>query len=65
MYCITVVIEIIMAVVYNILFTHVFIIIYSLQFFTSTLADGLSLEIEWEQVSSGLQDSSQYSGRLQ
>ena len=41
------------------------IIIYSLEFFTSALADGLSLEIEWQQVSSSLQDSSQYSGRLQ
>ena len=41
------------------------IIIYSLEFFTSALADGLSLEIEWPQVSSSLQDSSQYSGRFQ
>ena len=32
------------------------------EFFTSVLADGLSLEFEWQQVSSGLQDSSQYSG---
>ena len=42
----------------------IFIIIYSLEYFTSALADGLSLEIEWQQVSSSLQDSSQYSGRL-
>ena len=41
------------------------IIIYSLEFFTSALADGLSLEFEWHQVSSSLQDSSQYSGRSQ
>ena len=34
------------------------IIIYSLEFFTSALADGLSLESEWQQVSSSLQDSS-------
>ena len=34
-----------------------------LEFFTSVLADGLSLEFEWQQVSSSLQDSSQYSGR--
>ena len=36
-----------------------------LEFFTSVLADGFSLEFEWQQVSSGLQDSSRYSGRLQ
>ena len=33
--------------------------------FTSVLADGFSLEFEWQQVSSSLQDSSQYSGRPQ
>ena len=33
-----------------------------LKFFTSALADGLSLEFEWQQVSSSLQDSYQYSG---
>ena len=36
-----------------------------LEFFTSVLADGFSLEFEWQQVSSSLQDSSQYSGRPQ
>ena len=35
-----------------------------LEFFTSVLADSFSLEFEWQQVSSSLQDSSQYSGRL-
>ena len=30
-----------------------------------SLADGLSLELEWQQVSSSLQDSSQYSSRFQ
>ena len=35
------------------------------EFFISVLADGLSLEFEWQQVSSSLQDSSQYSGRSQ
>ena len=43
----------------------IIIIIYSLEFFTSALADGLSLEFECQQVSSSLQDSSQYSGRSQ
>ena len=43
----------------------IIIIIYLLEVFTSALADGLSLEIEWQQVSSSLQDFSQYSGRLQ
>ena len=36
-----------------------------LEFFTSVLADALSLEFEWQQVSSNLQDSSQYSDRSQ
>ena len=36
-----------------------------LEFFTSVLVDGFSLEFEWQQVSSSLQDSSQYSGRSQ
>ena len=40
-----------------------FIIIHSLELFTSALADGSSLESEWQQISSSLQDSSQYSGR--
>ena len=34
-----------------------------LEFLTSVLADGFSLEFEWQQVSSSLQNSSQYSGR--
>ena len=38
------------------------IIIYSLKFFTSALADGLSQEFVWKQVSSSFQDYSQYSG---
>ena len=32
-------------------------------FVISALADGLSLGFEWQQVSSSVQDSSQYSGR--
>ena len=40
----------------------IIIILYSLDFFTSVLAYGLSLKFEWQQVSSSLQDSSQYSG---
>ena len=35
------------------------------EFFTSVLADDFSLEFEWQQVSSSLQDSSQDSGRPQ
>ena len=38
------------------------IIIYSLESFTSVLADGLLMESKWQQVSSSLQDSSQYTG---
>ena len=44
---------------------YIIIIVYSLEFFTSVLADGLSLEFERQQVSSSLQDSSQYSSRSQ
>ena len=33
--------------------------------FLTVLADGFSLEFEWQQVFSSLQDSSQYSGRPQ
>ena len=36
-----------------------------LEFFRLALADGFSLEFEWQQVFSSLQDSSQYSGRSQ
>ena len=36
----------------------IIIIIYSLELFTSALADGFSLESEWQQVPSSLQDSS-------
>ena len=38
-----------------------FIILLFFEFFTA--ADGLSLEFEWQQVSSSLNDSPQYSGR--
>ena len=41
------------------------IIITPLDFFTSVLVDGFSLEFERQQVSSSHQDSSQYSGRSQ
>ena len=36
-----------------------------LKFFTSVWADGFSQEFEWQEICSGLQDSSQYSGRSQ
>ena len=42
----------------------IIIIIYSLKFFTSALVSGFSRELEWQQVSSSLQDSSQYFGRF-
>ena len=42
----------------------IIIIIYSLEFFTA-LADSLSLGFEWQEMSSSLPDSSQYSGRSQ
>ena len=36
-----------------------------LELFPSANADGLSLEFKWQQISSSLQDSSQYSGHSQ
>ena len=36
----------------------IIIIIHSLELFTSVIADGFSLESEWQQVTSSLQDSS-------
>ena len=44
-------------------FTLLSLLFTPLEFFPSVLADGFSLEFEWQQVSSSLQDSSQYSGR--
>ena len=46
---------------FNLFFLSVFyllLLFYLLEFFTSALADGFSLESEWQQVSSSLQDSS-------
>ena len=43
----------------------IIIIIIPLDYFTSALADGFSLEFESQQVSSSFQDSSQYSVRSQ
>ena len=43
----------------------IIIIIYSLEFFTSALADGFLQESEWQQVSSSPQDPSQFSSRSQ
>ena len=43
-------------------FLH-FIILIFWEFFTLVLADGFSLEFEWQQVFSSLQDSSQYYSR--
>ena len=42
----------------------IIIIIISCELFTPANADGLSLESEWQQVSSSLRNSSQYSGWL-
>ena len=42
------------------MYINIIIIIYSSEFFTSVLADGLSREFEWQQVPLSLQDSSQY-----
>ena len=44
---------------------NIFFFFTPIEFFTLALANGFSLEFEWQQVSSSLQDSSQYSGRSQ
>ena len=49
----------------KIFMSHKIIIIHSLELCISALADGFLLESELQQVSSSLQDSSQYSGRSQ
>ena len=41
------------------------ILIIIISFFTYVLVDGLLLESEWQQVSSSIQDLSQYFGRSQ
>ena len=51
--------HIIIIVIYSFRVFHISV---SWWFFTSVLADGFSLEFEWQQVSSSLQDSSQDSG---
>ena len=43
----------------------IIIILLLCEFFTPALANGFLFEFEWHQVSSSLQDSSQYSGRSQ
>ena len=49
-------------IITGIIVLFIIIIIIHWEFFTSALADGLSLGFEWQQVPSSLQDSSQYSG---
>ena len=39
------------------------LLFYTERFYTPVLADGFSPEFVWQQVSSSLQDSSQYSSR--
>ena len=39
------------------------LLLFPWKFFISTLADGLSLKFEWQQISSSLHDFSQYSGQ--
>ena len=56
---------IIIITIINIIIIIIIIIITLWEFFTSALADGLSLKFEWQQVFSSLQDSSQYSGSSQ
>ena len=43
-------------------FSFFFFFFTPLEFFTSVLTDGFTLEFEWQQVSSSLLDSSQDSG---
>ena len=43
----------------------IIIIVIIIRVFIPALADGFTLEFEWQQISSSLQDSSQYSSRSQ
>ena len=45
-------------------FIIIIIIIIICEFFTPALVDGISLGSKWQQVSSSLQDSSQYSNQF-
>ena len=53
----------IVVVVLLLVLLFIIIIIIHWEFFPSDLADGLPLESKWQQISSGLQDFSQYFGR--
>ena len=47
--------------IYIFIYLFIYLLFYSLlEFFISVSAEGFSLEFEWQQVSSSLQDSSQY-----
>ena len=50
---------------FRINFGFVFVLLYYASFFTPMLTSGLSLSSKWHQISSGLQDSSQYSSQSQ
>ena len=49
-------------IIYIINILLMIIILLFWEFFTAALADGFSLGFEWQQISSSLQNSSQYSG---
>ena len=52
-------------VVNSLVLLYYYYYLHLFNFFTLALADGFSLEFEWQQVYSSLQDASQYSGRCQ
>ena len=52
-----------MIIIVIIIIVVIIIILHFREFFTLMLADSFSLESEWQQVSSSLQDFSQYSSR--
>ena len=56
---------ILIIIIIIVIIINVVIIVTNWDFFTLALDDGLSLEFERQQVSSSLQDSSQYSGQSQ
>ena len=57
--------RIIQIILFIIIIIIIIIILLIWEFFIPALADDFTLESEWQQVSSSLQDSSQYSGRSQ
>ena len=62
---IIIIVVVVLVIVIIIIIIIIIIILLLCDFFSPAIVGGFLLEIEWQQVSSSLQDSSQYSGRSQ